>query len=77
MTLNLSQTSPTFYVSAVHVFKNTVGKGEIAGNEQISLFPKVFSTCLESFLPFSTNLNFSSANSFSLDETNICRLGKG
>ena len=28
--LTLSQASPSFYVSAVQVFENTVGKGEIA-----------------------------------------------
>ena len=33
-------------------------------------------TCLENFLPFSANLKLS-ANSFSLDNTKICRLGKG
>ena len=43
-------------------FENTVGKGEIA----ISPFPTVFSTRLENFLPFSSNLKLSSADSFSL-----------
>ena len=57
-------------------FKNTVGKGEIAHNEQFLLFPTVFSTVMENSLPFSSNLKFSSANSFSLDESNICHLGK-
>ena len=41
LVLNLCQTSPGFYVSAVQVFwekkKNTVGKGEIAHHER--LFP--------------------------------------
>ena len=32
-------------------FKNTVEKGEIARNEQFLLFP-VFSTLLDTFLPF-------------------------
>ena len=42
-------------------FENTVEKGEIARNEQfylfraISPFSTVFSTCLENFLPFSSN----------------------
>ena len=43
--LTLSQTSPGFYVSAIHVFENTAGKGEIARNEQFRLvtpFPSVF-----------------------------------
>ena len=42
-----------------------------------SLFPTVFSTHLENHLPFSSNLELSSANSFSLKESKICHLGKG
>ena len=42
-------------------FENTVGKGAI------SPFPTVFSASLENFLPFSSNLKLSSANSFSLE----------
>ena len=34
----------------------------------------MFSTSLENFLPFSSTLKSSSANSFSLEETKICRL---
>ena len=33
----------------------------------------MFSTLLESFLPFSSNLKLSSANPFSLEESKICR----
>ena len=40
-------------------------------------FPTVFSTCLKSFLSNSTNLKLLSANSLSLEESKICRLGKG
>ena len=43
-------------------FHDTVGNGEIAP------FPTVFSTCLDNFL------TFSSANSFSLEESKICCL---
>ena len=57
-------------------FENTVGKGEIAPNEQFLLFP-VFSTLLENLLPFSSKLKLSSAKSFSLEASKICRLGKG
>ena len=57
-------------------FENTVGKGEIAHNEQFLLFP-VFSNHLENFLPFSSNLKLSSANPFSLEDSKICCLGKG
>ena len=57
-------------------FENTVGKGEIAHYEQFLLFP-VFSTHLDSFLLFSSNLKSSSANSFSLEESKICHLVMG
>ena len=40
--LTLSQTSFGFYVSAVQVFENIVGKGEIAHKEQFLLFPHSF-----------------------------------
>ena len=43
-------------------FENTVGKGEIARNEN--------------FLPFSLNLELKSANYFGLEESKICWLGK-
>ena len=39
-----------------------------------------FSQCfylLENFLPFSSNSKLSSANSFNLEESKICHLGKG
>ena len=42
-----------------------------------SPFPTVFSTCLENLMPFSSNVKLSSAKSFSLEESKICRLGKG
>ena len=48
-------------------FENTVGKGEIARYAQFLLFP-VFSTCLEIFLPFSSNLKLSSADALNLEE---------
>ena len=57
-------------------FENTVGKGDIAHNEQFLLFPQ-FSFHLESFLPFSSNLKLSSANSFILERSQNCHMGKG
>ena len=36
----------------------------------------MFSTHLENLLPFSSKLKLSSAKSFSLEESKICRLGK-
>ena len=52
-------------------FENTVGKGEIAHYEQFLLFSQCFLPVLDNFLPFSSNLNMSSANSFSLEESKI------
>ena len=45
----------------------------------LSIFssPTVFSTHLENFLPFSSNLKLSSAKSCSLGESKICHLVKG
>ena len=54
-------------------FENAVGKGEIARNEQFLLFA-MFSTSLDNFFPFLSNLKLLSANSFSLEESKICRL---
>ena len=56
-------------------FENTVGKGEIACYEQFLPFPD-FSTHLENFLPFSTNVKLSSANCFILEVYNLL-FGKG
>ena len=60
---------PVFTCLLYKSFENTVGA--------ISPFPKVFSICLENFLPFSSNFKLPSANSFSLEESKICFLGKG
>ena len=43
----------------------------------ITPFLTVFSTLLINFPPFSSNLKLLPANSFSLEESKICRLGKG
>ena len=42
----------------------------------MSPFLAVFSTLLENYLPFSSNLKLSSANSFSLEESKTCRFGE-
>ena len=57
-------------------FENTAGKGEIARNEQFLPFPTVFFILSENLPPFSSKSKLSSANSFSLGESEICRLGK-
>ena len=48
--LTLSQTSPGFYGS--NTFENTMGKGEIAHNEQFPLFPSVFYLFVKTFCLF-------------------------
>ena len=55
--LTLSQTSPSFYVSAVQVVLKRCGKGRNCSKRAISPFPSVFSTCLYNFLPSSSNSN--------------------
>ena len=52
------------------------GKRRNCSLRAISPFPKVLSILLEKFLPFSSNLKLLSANSFSLEESKICHLGK-
>ena len=72
--LTLSQTSPGFYVSAVLVLK-TLGKGEIAHNEQF-LLPQCFLLVKRTFSHCYQNLKLST-KSFSLKGSKICCLGKG
>ena len=54
-------------------FENPVGKGEIAHYEQFS----VFSTHLDTSLPFLSNSKLLSENSFSLEEYKCLSFGKG
>ena len=75
--LTLSQTIPGFYVSAVQVFRKHCGKRRNCSLRAISPFSTVFSTLLENFLPFSSKLRLSFANSFSLEKSKICHSGKG
>ena len=65
--LTLSQTDPCIYVSAVHIFWKHCGK-KYARNKQFLLFA-VFSTLFVNFLPFSSILRLSSANSSNLEES--------
>ena len=54
--LTLSQTVPGFTCLQYKSFKKTLGKEKVAHKEQFLLFPAVFSTNLENFWPFSSNL---------------------
>ena len=71
MLLTLSKQTLAFTCLQYKSFENTVGKGEIARNEQFLLFPTVFSTRLENYLTFSTNMKLLSANPFNLDSLKI------
>ena len=56
-------------------FENKVGRGEIA-QAIFPFFHSIF-TLFEKFLSFLQNLKLSSANSFSLERSKACHLGKG
>ena len=71
-TSTLSQTSHCLQYKS---FQNTVGKGEIARYEQFLLFQQSFLPIRELSTIFLSNLKLSSANSFSLEYSKICRLG--
>ena len=65
-------------------FENNVGKGEIDGgkdeiapNKHFFLFPQCFLPVLITFHHFNKIWNLSSANSFSLEDSRICHMGKG
>ena len=75
--LNAFQNKPWFLCVCTIRLLKTVGKGEIACNQQFLSFPQCFSTHLENFLPFSTNSKLLSANSLSLEQSKICHLEKG
>ena len=74
--LSLSYTSPGFYVSPYKSFENTVGKGEIARDEQFLLFPQCFSTHLKNFLPFSSYLKIVACNLFEFGRVYNLSFGK-
>ena len=65
-----------FDAPAKNPFGNTVGKVEIAGNEQFLLYLQ-FSTCLENFPKFSSNLKLASADCFNSDLSKILSSGNG
>ena len=72
----LSQTSLCFHMFALHVFRKHCWKRRNCSSWAISPFPTVFSTHLENVPPFPSNSKLSSANSFCLEESKICRLVK-
>ena len=75
--LTLSQQALVFTSLQYKSFENTVGKGEIAHTEQFLLFPQCFPPVPRACRHFHQIRNCTSANSFSLEESRICHLGKG
>ena len=75
--LTLFQTSPGFTCLQYESFENTVGKGEIALYEHFLFFPQCFLHVWITFFHFFSNLKLFSGESFSLEKSKICRLGKG
>ena len=67
----------TFDAPGKQAFGKHCGKKRNCSSRAISLFPTVFSTRMDNFLPFSLNLKLSSANLFSLDESKTCCLVMG
>ena len=65
-----------FYENLLNPFQNKPWFLRVCSNEQFSFSISIF-YCFENFPPFSSNLKLSSANFFSLEESKICRLGKG
>ena len=65
------------FVSAVQVFRKHSRKSKIACNKQFLLFPLCFPPICRTLGSFSSNLKLSSANTLSLEESKICRFGKG
>ena len=79
---NPFQTSPAkqalvFTCPQYKSFENTVGKGEIAHNEQVLPFPQCFLLIWGTFCHLDHILKLLSANSFSVEESKFHRLGKG
>ena len=56
--------------------ENTVGKGEIARDEQFLLFPQCFLLFWRKFLQVLSVLKLSSANCFTFKDSKMCRFGK-
>ena len=71
------QNQPWFlHVCSTNLSKTLWEKEKLLVKSNFSFSHSVFFILLENFLPFSSNLKLSSANSFSFEESKICCLGK-
>ena len=75
--LTHSHTMTPFDAPGKQAFRKHCGKRRNCLSEAISPFLTVFSTHLDNFLTFSSNVKLLSANSLSLDQSKICRLVMG
>ena len=75
--LTHSHTMTPFEACGKQAFGKHCGKRRNCSLRAISPFPTVFSTHLDNLLAFLSNLKLSSANSFSFEESKICRLVMG
>ena len=75
--LTHSHTMTPFDAPGKQAFWKHCGKRRNCSQRAISPFPTVFSTDLDNFLLFLSNLKLSSANSFNLEESKICHLVVG
>ena len=77
--LTLFQTSPGFYwrVCSTSLLKTLRAKDKLLLTSNFSFSHIVFYPFWRAFWQFTWNLKLSSANSLSLEESKICRLGKG
>ena len=78
LALNPFPNKPMFYFSSVQVFRRHCGEKEkLLVMSNFSFSCRFFFNQFEkNFLPFSSNLKLSSANSFSLGESKIFHFGK-
>ena len=63
-------------VCSISLLKTVWEKEKLLVTSNFSI-PALFSTCLENFVLFSSNLKLLFENSISLEESKICHLGKG
>ena len=77
MELTHSHTMTPFDAPGKQAFGKHCGKRRNCSLRAISPFPTVFSTRLDNFPSFLSNLKLSSGNSLSLEESKICHLVMG
>ena len=76
--LNPFPNKPWFLpVCSTSPWKTLREKEKLLIMSNFSISHSVFSSCVENFLPFTSNSKLLSANCLSLEKSKMCRLGKG